>query len=178
MRERAGMSPERLIRRSNRGVDYIIGQGYYNLVSFRSPSLTHNRSDKRERPRTQPCLALLGRFRFRCDLVLLLPRVYCCTRETLRQPYLDRLTTSEPALPPPREAAIRGKAGLSGPCCSSDFGEDLGLMPMDRLTRTLLHRTDRREATATIHVIGADRHNRVQLTRSPDIDLAPSWKPQ
>jgi len=38
------MSPERLIRRSNRGVDYIIGQRYYNLVSFPSPSLTHNRS--------------------------------------------------------------------------------------------------------------------------------------
>ena len=72
------MSPERLIRRSNRGVDYIIGQGYYNLVSFPSPSLTHNRSDKRERPCAQSCRALLWRFRFRCDLVLLPPRVYGC----------------------------------------------------------------------------------------------------
>jgi hypothetical protein len=78
------MSPERFIPGSKCGVERITSQGYDNLASFRSPSLTHNRSDERERPSTQPRLALLGRFRIRCDLVLLLPRVYCCTREILR----------------------------------------------------------------------------------------------
>ena len=110
MRQCSGMSPERLIRRSNRGVDYIIGQRYYNLVSFPSPSLTHNRSDKRERPRAQPCLALLGRFRFRCDLVLLPPRVYGCLRKILRQPYPDWLTMSGLAPQPSRESATCGSA--------------------------------------------------------------------
>ena len=33
-----------------------------------------------------------------------------------------------------------------------------------------------RTGNGDIYVIGADGHNKVQLTRSPDIDLVPSWE--
>ena len=135
----SGMSPERFIRGSNCFVEHIASQRDDNLVSFRSPSLTHNRSDKRDRPCTEPRLPLFGRFRFRCGLVPLLPRVYCCTREILRQPYLDRLTVSGPTAPPPRESPTRSDADLCAPCCPPDFGEGLGLAPMCRLTPTVVH---------------------------------------
>ena len=42
---------------------------------------------------------------------------------------------------------------------------------------SIAYQTDR-TGNGDIYVIGADGHNKVQLTRSPDIDLVPSWEPQ
>jgi TolB protein len=59
----------------------------------------------------------------------------------------------------------------------SPLGSEFGALSWAPDGRSIAYQTDR-TGNGDIYVIGADGHNKVQLTRSLDIDLVPSWEPQ